>query len=400
MSAYKGRIITFNQSGNLKVINGYLIVKNGVIKNITKEKPYESVEDYGDYLILPGFVDGHIHLPQLKVRAKWSEDLMSWLEKYVFPEEIRLLDEQYAHKVSREFFRELARNGTTSAMVYGPPSAESTEVAFQAAKESGLRVVMGQTLMDINVPDELQTAPNKAIKYIKEISKRWNDERLKYALTLRFAPTCSMKLMQKTALVARAMGLPIQTHISEQKSEVETVKKMFGMTYAQVYDMAGVLYEKTVLAHAIHLTDAELALLARRRVSIVHCPSSNFFLHSGVMNLKRIEKYDISVSFGSDVAAGLFINMLPVLRNAYYANSMSPEKAFYMLTLGGARVLGLESMIGTLERGKQADFVILDAGENSSVSEALSYLMFLGDDRNVIATYVNGTEVWSSRHHP
>ncbi len=400
MVAYKAHIVSFPSPQNMKYIAGYLSVKKGKIKKITSERPDDEIIDYSGYLIFPGFVDTHIHLPQIEMRAKWSSDLLSWLENYIFPEEMRFIDEQYTEKKSEKFFNLLGKNGTTTALVYGPPTAESTEIAMKIANDYGLRIFMGQTLMDMNVPEELITLPNKAKESVKSMAKKWDHGRVQYALTLRFAISCSMGLMRETAKIARNNNLIIQTHISEQEKEVEEVSRIHKMSYAEVYDKAGVLYHRTVLAHAIHLSEEELKLISARNAKIAHCPSSNYFLHSGTMLLAKLEGYGLQVGVGSDVAAGPFINMLPVLRNAYYANFMTPEKAFYMLTLGGASVLGIDSITGSLDPGKSADFVVVKPLTNiskSSLKDALAELIFLGDTDNIIATHVGGKEIY---HHP
>ncbi len=398
MAAYRTRVLNFPSVDAVEDINGYLIVKDGIIKAVSPDKPVnENIVDFSEFVVLPGFVDTHTHLPQLDVRGKWSDDLLSWLNDYIFPEEMKFLDPDYTVKRARAFFKLLAKNGTTTALVYGPSSAESTDAAMEVAKEYGLRVYMGQTLMDINVPEELKTKLAEAKKSLKEGVEKWSRGMVQYAITLRFAISCSMDLMRIAANIARNANAIIQTHISEQKSEIETVKRIYGMKYAFVYEHAGVIYPRTVLAHGIHLDDEELLLIKSRDAKISHCPSSNFFLHSGVMNMGAMDNYGIDVALGSDIAAGPFINMLPVLRDAYYANFISPIKAFYHLTLGGAKVLGIENITGTLTPGKSADFTVLKVEdmENMSAEEILSNLMFLGDDRNVVATYVRGKEVWT-----
>ncbi len=392
--AYRGRIITWTDKGNILDTEGYLLVKNGKIIGISNGSPdVDEVIDFEDHLILPGFVDTHIHLPQVRIRGRWMPNLLDWLEKYVFPEEKKFLDPEYAEKNAEYFFKKLAMNGTTTAMVYGPPGMEATDAAFKSAKRSGLNVLMGQTLMDQNVPEELMTGVEDAKRAIRAMHEKWSGEGLQYVLTIRFAPACSMELMRETGKIARELGIRIQTHISEQRDEVELVRRMYGMNYADVYDKAGLLTPRTVLAHAIHLSDEELNLLSKRKVKIAHCPSSNFFLHSGVMPISRIEEFSLEVGLGSDVAAGPYFNMLEVCRDACYANPISPEKAFYLATLGGARVLGLDNRLGSLEQGKDADFVVLDI-QGEDTRDVLSKAVFLGHSGRVMATYSRGREVW------
>ena len=378
----------------------------GKIAALSNERPPVGGEliDYSGGLILPGFIDTHIHLPQLRERAMISDSLLEWLEKYIFPAEEKFADPEFAREVSREFFSGLLRNGTTTAVVFSSSHREATETAFEEAVKSGIRAVIGQVLMDMNGPEELLTTPEKAVEDIRAVASKWHgfDGRLFYAVTPRFAVSCTMELMKTAAKVAKEMGLYVQTHLSEQVGEIEEVMMLFpnAKSYTDVYRRAGLLGERTIVAHAIHLSDREREILAETGTKIAHCPSSNFFLHSGVMDLMAHEKAGLTVSLGSDVGAGPFLSMLEVLRDSYYANAMSPFKAFHLLTMGGARALGMEDRIGSLEVGKEADFVVINpeplAGVDDSLEVLLSRLMVLGDERNVSATYVRGERLWPS----
>ncbi len=390
MTSYRGRIITFTSEGKIRDFEGYIKVENGIIKKISKDKIEGDYVDYREYLILPGFIDTHVHLPQVRIRGKWSDNLLKWLENYVFPEEKKFLDEEFAEKMSERFFSELVRNGTTAAMIFGPPSRESTEIAYDIADKYGIKAFMGQTLMDMNVPEELLTPIKKAVEDVKYFAEKRED----YTLTLRFAPSCSMELMKETAKIARTHNLRIQTHISEQRGEIELVKELFKDNYANVYDKAGVLYERTVLAHGIHLTSEELALIAKRGSKIAHCPSSNFFLHSGIMNMDNMRKNEIDVALGSDIAGGPYLNMFPVMRDAYYANPLSPSEIFKTMTLGGASVLGISNRVGTLEDGKDADFVVVKYNGEEKTEDVLANLIFYGGKENIIETHIRGKRVW------
>jgi len=397
--AYLSRIITY-YNGELKDFkNHYLVVEDGRVAGIT-DKKQDNFVDYGDYLILPGFVDTHTHLAQIDARAKWCPDLIDWLEKYIFPAEMKFEDEEYARNAARRFFKELAKNGTTTAAVFSSPFKNATDIAFQEASEIGLRVIMGQVMMDMNVPEELKVSLYNAEKDVSELANKWHGygNMLYYAVTPRFAVSCSMNLMKVLANIAREKNLFIQTHISEQEKEIEEVLKLNPefKNYAEVYHHAGLLGPRSILAHGVHLKDDELKILKREEVSISHCPSSNFFLHSGVMSIDAMKRYKLRVGFGSDIAAGPYFSMLEVARDASYSNPISPEEAFYYLTLGGAKSLNFDKITGSLEFNKSADFVVmsLENSEDLDTRELLSSLVYLGDDRNIIATYASGKEIY------
>ncbi len=395
---YHSRIITYEMNNLQDYPDSYLVVENGKILKISKERPEGNVIELQDFVILPGFVDTHTHLSQVDVRARWYPDLLGWLEKYIFPAEEKFKDEEYARCKAREFFYELKRNGTTTAAVYSSPFKEATDIAFKEAESSGLNVVMGQVMMDMTVPPELTTTLERAEKDIEVLAKKWHGKngQLFYAVTPRFAVSCSMKLMKLLGETASKMDLYVQTHISEQIGEIEMVKKIHkAHNYATVYEKAELLGERTILSHGVHLSREELKLISSRNAKISHCPSSNFFLHSGIMDIWKIKNYGISVGFGSDIAAGPYFSMLQVARDASYANKISPEDAFYHLTLGGARVLNMDKITGSLETGKWADFVVLKVSDaKMPLRELLSELIYLGNENWIIATYVRGKRVY------
>jgi len=403
MKTYHGRIVSFEDPTSPREYS-YMTVEDGRIISLSKGRPSVTGElvDYSGYLILPGFIDTHVHLPQFYSRGMISTSLLDWLEKFIFPAEMKFSDPEFARVAAKEFFSTAIRNGTTTAMVYSSPHREATEIAFEEAMRSGIRAIIGQVLMDRNGPEELLTTPERAERDIVAVASKWHgfDGRLFYAVTPRFAVSCSMPLMKTAAKVAEGMGLYVQTHLSEQVEEVEEVLRLFPgvSSYTEVYLKAGLLGGKTVVAHAIHLSNTEREVLAETGTKVAHCPSSNFFLHSGTMSLPSHERFGIVVGLGSDVAAGPFISMLEVMRDAYYANPMDPFKAFHLLTMGGAKVLGLDGSIGSLEPGKEADFVVVSpeplASPDGDLWTILSRLMILGDERNVTATYVRGKRLW------
>jgi len=402
LEAYYSRIITFVNDNLVDYGKAYLVVDNGRVREIKKEKPQMRIVDYEDFLILPGFIDTHTHLAQIDVRAKWCPDLLDWLEKYVFEAEMKFNDLEYARIKAEEFFMELKKNGTTTAAVYAPPYVKATDIAFERAMESGLRIIMGQTLMDMNAPKEILVDSQRAMRDIIYLAEKWNGVRklLYYAVTPRFAITCSDKLLKAIGNISRERNLYVQSHIGEQEREVREALELHPnhASYADIYFTGNLLGPKSILAHAIYLSERDLNILKLTDTRIAHCPSSNFFLHSGIMNIKKLKDLRLKIGFGSDVAAGPYFSMLQVARDASYANSISPEEAFYYITLGGAETLGLSSMTGSLERDKFADFVVVDVSdfvnEDVNTREILSGLIYRGDDRNIIATYIAGKEVY------
>lgn len=405
MQVYRGRIISYISENEIKDLFGYMGVDNGKIVYVSERKP-ENLEfvDYSNFLILPGFVDTHTHLSQVDIRGRWNYNLLDWLEKYVFPEEEKFDDDNIARDKAERFFKELIRNGTTTSMIFSSSFKRATDIAFEIGKNMGLRFGMGQVLMDRYAPENLLTNPDIAERDILELAKKWNglEDRIFYAITPRFAVSCSMNLMKRVGNIARKLDLYIQTHISEQEEEIKIVREKYGKDYAQVYDDAGILGKKTILAHGVHLSEKELEIIAKRDVRIAHCPASNFFLHSGRMNLEKIEKWKIKVSLGSDIAGAPYLSMLNVMRDACYTNKIAPRKAFYMATLGGAKALGMSKKIGSISMGKYADFIVVDlrnlANIDDSVDDILSQLIFRGDERNIFATYVNGNKLYERKN--
>ena len=403
-----GRIIHLKNEEKIVDLNpGYICIneKGKIISTGIGKPPFMGEEerlDFSGKIILPGLIDLHAHVPQYYQRGRIGKTLLDWLSKYIFPAEIQFKNPRIASNIARRFFKEMLSNGTTTAVLYSSSHRESTNIVFEEAERLGIRAFIGMVLMDRNGPPELLKDIKKAIKDMEFIANKWHKkfDRLFYIVTPRFAVSCSMKLMKEAANFARKNGFYIQTHLSEQKSEIKTVRELFPdyNSYTDVYDKAGLLTSKTIVAHAIHLSDDERKILKERGTSIAHCPSSNFFLRSGVMNLKKAEEYGIKVGFGSDIGAGPFINMFQVSHIAYYANPIHPIKAFYYLTLGAAKILGLDEKIGNFEKGKEADIVVLEPplsrSNKENIEDLLSSLIFLSDKQNVIATLIKGKLVY------
>lgn len=399
---------------------GALWVENGHVKSvgcaatILVSAPDDvPVIDYSDRLLIPGFIDTHIHYPQTEMIASYGEQLLDWLQTYTYPVEEKFSDHQYATEVATFFLRELLRNGTTTAMVFGSVHKASIDAFFQVAQTQGLRMIAGKVLMDRHAPRELLDSPESGYADSRALIQRWHGvDRLQYAVTPRFAVSCSpQQLTQAGRLLKEFPGVYMQTHLSENLDEVAWVKTLFpgARDYTDVYDQFGLLGKRSVLAHGVHLTDDECQCLAKNNSAIAHCPASNLFLGSGLIDLKQLESAGVKLGLATDVGAGNSFSMLRTMADAYKiqqlrSQPLDPMKAFYLATLGGAVALDLDRSIGNFETGKEADFVVLDLAATDlmtfrlkqceNLSEILFVLSLLGDDRNILATYALGKKVY------
>lgn len=352
-------------------------------------------------VVIPGLIDGHTHLSQYHVRGRTGHSLMQWLSDYVFPAEGSFRDGGYARKVAAAFFRKLLANGVTTAAVYSN-YIEGALAAAAAARESGIRAVVGLTMMDRNVPPRLRQRPELALEDCRRVLqwiKEYGGDRLWFSANPRFAPACSPRLLEMIGRFARETGCHVQTHLSENEGEVAFVKNLFPEegSYTEVYDRFGLLGPRTLLAHCIHLSAWERRLIRQRGCAVVHCPSSNLFLHSGRFPLEHWRDYP-RLCLGTDVGAGPSFSMLDTMRDAYFVNRQTPEALFHLATVGGARALGLESSIGSLAPGKQADFSVVTVGEGGrrNSREMLSDLIFKWDQVRFHRVFVGGREVFRS----
>jgi guanine deaminase len=337
--------------------------------------------DLRPLVLLPGMVDLHAHLPQLPNAGLGAGlDLLTWLERYIFPMERRFDDAEAAERLAPAAFRAFAAAGTTTVLAYGAVFKASTDGAFRAAEEHGIRAILGKVMMDRITYDERidpTTILDRSLRESEELAGRWHgaDEgRLGYAVTPRFAVSCSAQLLRESAALAARTGAWWQTHLSEDPGEIAEVARLFpeARDYVDVYDRAGGLGPRTVLAHAIHLSDRELARLVESDARVAHCPASNLFLASGVMPLARYLEAGLRIGLGSDVAGGPDPSIFSVMRVGAYvqtalrvvagdaAPALGPLDWLRMGSLAGARALGLEDRIGSLEVGKEADVIAVD----------------------------------------
>jgi len=410
---------------------GALVIQNGRItemgnyddlRRAQRSAPIEWI-DRGLVAIFPGLIDTHTHLPQYPAVARGESELLPWLREHIFPVE-RDFTGGKARAQAPLFFKELARNGTTTAMVYTAIYEDSCEVAFEAARDSGLRVIMGKMMMDIASYGQLQPKKVLSVSLVESerLCRKWHraeDGRLDYAFSPRFAVACSEKMMRSAAELAARFDAYLQTHLAENREEIEKVHHLYmgARDYTHVYEKCGLLTPKTVLGHCIHLKPREIEAIAVAQANVAHCPTSNLFLGSGLMKLDQLQKAGIAVGLGSDVAAGPELNMWQVMRAAievqkaraaYEANlrSLRPVEAFYLGTLGGAKALGKADKIGSLDVGKEADLLMFDLAaampyppeqgslEELSPEDVVALCIYRGGPQATVETYVRGKSVY------
>jgi guanine deaminase len=379
--------------------------------------------DRGTAAIFPGLIDCHTHLPQYSAVARGESQLLPWLRENIFPVE-RDFTGPKARREAPLFFHELARNGTTTAMVYAAIYEDSCEVGFEAAEQSGLRVILGKMMMDLGSYGQLQPKKILSVSLIESerLCRKWHgaaDGRLEYAFSPRFAVTCSEKLMRSAAEMAQRFGAYIQTHLAENREEIEKVHNlhMAARDYTDVYEKCGLLTPKTMLGHCLHLSAREIDAIAAAQANVAHCPTSNLFLGSGLIKLDELLNAGLAIGLGSDVAAGPELNMWQVMRSALavqkarnmtepHLSRMRPSEAFYLATSGGARALGKSARIGTFDVGKEADLLVVDLpallpyGKNGpglddlSPEDILALCIYRGGPHATLETYVRGKCVY------
>ncbi len=395
--------------------DGILVVEDGRIVEagpaaVVADKLGDTpVTDLGDKLILPGLIDCHVHFPQLDIIASYGEQLLDWLERYAYPAEMRFADIDYARDAAAFFVDELLRNGTTTAAVFATVHAHSAEVLFEAAAERDMRLIAGKVLMDRNCPRKLRDTPDSAYADSRALIEKWHGNgRLGYAITPRFALTSSeVQLAAAGKLAGEFPDTWIHTHLSENHAEIAEVKKQFPgrANYLDVYDHFGLVRERSIFAHCLHLDGGERERLAECGGAIAFCPTSNLFLGSGLFDLRAMTEARLRVGIGSDVGGGTSLSLLQTLGEAYKVlqlqhQDLPPARALYLATLGGARALYLDDRVGNFVPGKEADFVVIDPGasrlsqrrlqSSGDAAETLFALLYLGDERHIAETFVNG----------
>jgi len=396
------RSVSWIPDGALVVNTGGSIAYSGSWSDLPREYQTLPVDEYTNCVALPGFIDLHVHLPQFHARGKFGEELLSWLHHVIFPVEATFANADVARRVARSFFASLAAHGTTTAMVLASVHEEATDIAFEEARRSGLRIIMGKVNMDMDCPEDLRESTTESLAATERLIRKWHEttDRLWYAVTPRYALSCSEELLRGCADIASRHGTHIQTHINENLDEIKRVRERFQTSYTELYHRTGLLGTRTVLAHNVHPEEAELDLLKQTGAAVAHCPDANLFLGSGKFDLERHLERGIRFGLGTDVGAGTSLSMLRMMRAMTYVQgrSLHPAGPLYASTRGSASALGLEERIGSLDAGKQADFVIMDFTtmdtdiRQLSADDAAASIVYRADPHAIREVYINGRE--------
>eukprot|EP00048_Salpingoeca_helianthica_P004423 m.76739 g.76739 ORF g.76739 m.76739 type:complete len:438 (+) comp13190_c0_seq2:76-1389(+) len=363
--------------------------------------------------VMPGLIDCHTHAPQYVFTGTGSDlPLLDWLNKYTFPTEARFADLSFAREAYKKNVGRLVRHGTTTACYFGSIHEDGTAVLVETVAAAGQRALVGKVCMDRHAPpyyiettaDSLQST-RSFIEHVRGLK----NPLIQPIITPRFVPTCTSALMAGLGQMAAELDVHIQSHLSENKAEIEWVRELHpeAGSYSDVYDAHGLLTPKTIMAHCIHLSESEAALLRTRGTAVIHCPNSNFSICSGVMDIRRAQEQGLTVGLGTDVSGGCSPSMLDAIRQAITASKviaiqrgsapLTLGEALTLATLGGAKALGMHDQLGNFEPGKQFDALIVDGTRadspfslfpSDSLEDIVSKFIFLGDDRNVVSVFV------------
>lgn len=403
--------------------DGLLLIEGGKVKAagdydalIASLPPGTPVRDYRGKIIMPGFIDTHLHFPQTDMIASPAPGLLPWLETYTFPTERQFGDPAHAREVAEFFLDELLRCGTTTAMVYCTVHRESVDAFFEASQARNLRMAAGKILMDRNCPDFLCDTAQGGVRDSEELIRKWhNNGRAMYAITPRFAPTSTEAQLSMTGELARAYpDTYIQTHVSENPDECKWVQSLFpnARSYLDVYDNYGLMRDRAMYGHCIWLDERDFARMAESGAAAAICPTSNLFLGSGLFDFEKADAARVALSLATDVGGGTTFSMLQTMNEAYKVARLKGSylpavRMFYLATLGAARSMQLEGTIGNFVAGAEADFIVLDPKSTpllarrtercDNLEELLFALALLGDDRAIDATYACGRQVHQRR---
>ncbi len=429
-TAIRGAVLTFTGDPFLEGVDatrGYerdaivvmaegRIVDCGPAADVTPRlPPGVPVTHYTDALISAGFIDAHVHYPQLAVIGAGGKPLLEWLTAYTFPAEALYADIEYARPIASRYLDENLRHGVTTAAVFGTVHPCSVEALFDEAQRRGLRMIAGKVLMDRNAPASLLDTATQGYDDSKALIERWHGRgRLQYAITPRFAATSTPAQLEAAATLWRETpGAYVQSHVAENRAEVEWIARLYPMhaRYLDVYADFGLLGRRAIYAHGIYVDEHDLQRLHDTETALAHCPTSNNFLGSGLFSLRRARdaRRPVRVALATDLGGGTSFSMLRTMEAASEVahldgHPLAPSCAWWLATRGAAQALDLDAHIGAIERGRDADLVVIDLRSTplidfrmrhvEDLDEALAVQMALGDDRAIRATYVAGRLAW------
>jgi len=394
--------------------HGAVVIEGGKIPaagpaDTIKAPENAQIHDYGDRLIMAGFIDAHVHYPQTAMIASWGKRLIDWLNDYTFPEESRFHDPAYADTIASRYFDLALAHGTTTQCSYATIHPASVDAFFTQAQKRGLRALTGKTCMDTNAPDTLRDTAQSAYDDSKALLEKWHGtDRLSYVITPRFTPTSTPdQLSALGALWAEHPDVLMQTHISEQVEEIAWVQDLYpnSRDYLDTYEAHGLLGKNALYGHAIHLNEREEARITEVGAALVHCPTSNTFIGSGLFQMARLKAAHQRIGLATDTGGGSSFSMLRTMAAAYEVaqltgTALHPSQLLWLATCGSAQALHLGDKIGNLEPGLEADLVVLDLASTPAISqrsaradgiwEALFPTIMMGDDRAVAQVWVGG----------
>jgi len=421
----RGRLLSFNREPQaltdagsyIYIEDGGVLIEDGKISgrgafaDISAMAPDAAIVDHRPNLIMPGFIDMHLHFPQMQVIGSYAGNLLEWLNTYTFVEEQRFSDEAHAARIAIRFFDELVRHGTTTAVAYCSVHKVSADMFFAESQRRNMLMVGGKVMMDRNAPEGLRDTAQQGYDETRQVIADWHGKaRNHVAISPRFAITSTPQQMAASQALAQEFPhLHIQTHLSENLDEIRFAEELYpdALDYTDIYARYGLLGPKSLFGHCVHLSDREADAMSESGSVAVFCPTSNMFLGSGLFGLKRLTRRDkaVRVAVATDIGGGTSYSMLRTLDEGYkvlqlQGERMTPLESFFRMTLGNAEALGLADRIGTLDIGSDADLVVLDAHATpamalkmevvSTLTEELFLLQTMGDDRAIAETYIAG----------
>lgn len=427
MLLLRGRLLSFKRAplsiddtaSYFYIEDGGLLVSEGKIAaigeytDIRAQAPEDVTEkDHRPHLIVPGLIDMHLHYPQMQVIGSYAANLLEWLNTYTFPEECRFVESAHAQRIATHFYDELIRHGTTTAVAYCSVHKTSADAFFDEALKRNMLMVGGKVMMDRNAPQGLLDTPELGYDETRQVIADWHGKgRNHVAITPRFAITSTPKQMEAAQALAQEFpDLFIQTHLSENLDEIKFTCELYpeAIDYTDIYVRYGLMGNKTLLGHAIHLSDREADVLSETGAVAVHCPTSNLFIGSGLFPMKKLQRREkpVRIAVATDIGGGSSYSMLRTMDEAYkiqqlLGERLNPLESWYLMTRGNAEALSMVDRIGTLDAGTDADITVLNASSTpamalkmevvTSLTEELFLMLTMGDDRTVVETYVSGT---------